>query len=185
MRIAQWDILEFSRNPKHKSPKWPAGYWPDGDAPPDAKAWDRAVKASGPTSAMQDLVADPASDLFAPIPGGEGQTLLREPCSSPTTTPTTSANSSSSAACSVRGTIQLHDPGGTLICPPSGWPEPAKQPPRRVRRQGSGSGSGPACASAAATTSARHAGACPECGVVLRNESFPDAGTSRRRGPGP
>jgi hypothetical protein len=79
MRIAQRDILEFSRNPKHKSPKWPDGYWPDGDAPPDAKAWDRAVKAfRADLKSMQDLVADPASDLFAPIPGGDGQTLLRE-----------------------------------------------------------------------------------------------------------
>jgi hypothetical protein len=79
MRIAQWDILEFSRNPKHESPKWPAGYWPDGDAPPEGKAWDRTLKAFRvDLKAMQELVADPASDLFAPIPGGEGQTLLRE-----------------------------------------------------------------------------------------------------------
>jgi hypothetical protein len=28
MRIAQWDILEFSRDAKHVSPAWPAGYWP-------------------------------------------------------------------------------------------------------------------------------------------------------------
>jgi hypothetical protein len=79
MRIAQWDILEFSRNPKHKSPKWPQGYWPPGDAPPDAKAWDHTVAAfCADLKAMQDLVADKKSDLFAPFPGGEGQTLLRE-----------------------------------------------------------------------------------------------------------
>ena len=34
MRIAQWDILEFSRNRKHVSPDWPKGYWPRGEAPP-------------------------------------------------------------------------------------------------------------------------------------------------------
>ena len=28
LRIAQWDILEFSRNPNHVSPEWPSGYWP-------------------------------------------------------------------------------------------------------------------------------------------------------------
>src|SRR5215471_8715685 len=44
-RIAQWDILEFSRNPKHVSPDFPAGYWPKGDAPPDDRAWDRAAEA--------------------------------------------------------------------------------------------------------------------------------------------
>ncbi|MEX1097138.1 MAG: DinB family protein [Planctomycetales bacterium] len=79
MRIAQWDILEFSRNPRHVSPEFPEGYWPTGDAPPDAEAWDRSVaKFREDLAAMQDLVADPATDLFAPIPHGEGQTILRE-----------------------------------------------------------------------------------------------------------
>jgi uncharacterized damage-inducible protein DinB len=79
MRIAQWDILEFSRNPKHVSPPWPDGYWPKGDAPPDAAAWDRSVAAfRADLKAMQDLVADPRTDLFARIPHGEGQTVLRE-----------------------------------------------------------------------------------------------------------
>jgi len=79
MRIAQWDILEFSRNPKHVSPRFPDGYWPQGDAPPDAGAWDRSVQAfRADLQAMCDLVADEATDLFAPIPHGEGQTVLRE-----------------------------------------------------------------------------------------------------------
>jgi hypothetical protein len=79
MRIAQWDILEFSRNGRHVSPKFPEGYWPQGDAPPDAAAWDRSVAAfRADLRAMCDLVADPATDLFAPIPHGEGQTILRE-----------------------------------------------------------------------------------------------------------
>jgi uncharacterized damage-inducible protein DinB len=79
MRIAQWDILEFSRNPKHVSPKFPDGYWPQGDAPADAGAWERSVAAfRADLQAIQDLVADPATDLFAPIPHGQGQTVLRE-----------------------------------------------------------------------------------------------------------
>ena len=78
-RIAQWDILEFSRNAAHVSPKFPEGYWPAGDAPPDAAAWDRSVEAfRNDLRSMQDLVADPATDLFAPIPHGDGQTILRE-----------------------------------------------------------------------------------------------------------
>ncbi len=77
--IAQWDILEFSRNPKHVSPKFPDGYWPEGDAPPDDGAWDRSVTAfREDLQAMQDLVADPKTDLFARIPHGSGQTVLRE-----------------------------------------------------------------------------------------------------------
>src|SRR5579859_8079597 len=43
MRIAQWDILEFSRDPRHVSPDWPAGYWPKGDAPPNTSAWAKSV----------------------------------------------------------------------------------------------------------------------------------------------
>ncbi|MBO0699318.1 MAG: DinB family protein [Zavarzinella sp.] len=79
LRIAQWDILEFSRDPKHVSPKWPDGYWPAGDAPPDAGAWDRSVAAfRADLSAMRALVADPKTDLFARLPHGKGQTVLRE-----------------------------------------------------------------------------------------------------------
>jgi hypothetical protein len=79
MRIAQWDILEFSRNPRHVSPPWPDGYWPEGDAPPNPHAWDRCVAGfRADLRAVQDLVADPATDLFARIPHGDGQTLLRE-----------------------------------------------------------------------------------------------------------
>ena len=79
MRIAQWDILEFSRNPRHVSPQWPAGYWPETDAPPDDAAWEKSVKEfRAGRKSMEKLVANPASDLFAPIPHGEGQTLLRE-----------------------------------------------------------------------------------------------------------
>lgn len=79
MRLAQWDILEFSRNPKHVSPKFPEGYWPEGDAPPDSKAWDASIKAfKNDLKAVEELVDHPKIDLFAPIPHGEGQTILRE-----------------------------------------------------------------------------------------------------------
>jgi hypothetical protein len=79
LRIAQWDILQFTLDPGHMSPDWPEGYWPDGDAPPDDAAWDRAVAAyRADNQAMQALVADPGTDLFAPIPHGTGQTVLRE-----------------------------------------------------------------------------------------------------------
>jgi len=79
MRIAQWDILEFSRNPKHVSPKFPENYWPKGDAPPDAAAWKASVESfRADLGAMQALVENPDTDLFAPIPHGQGQTILRE-----------------------------------------------------------------------------------------------------------
>ena len=79
LRIAQWDILEFSRDPAHVSPEWPVGYWPEGPEPPDPEAWDRTAEAfRKDLAAVQELVADPASDLFTPFPHGQGQTLLRE-----------------------------------------------------------------------------------------------------------
>ncbi len=79
IRLAQWDILEFSRNAKHKSPKWPEGYWPKTAEPPSADAWDKSVQqVHADLKAMEDLVEDPKTDLFAKIPGGDGQTILRE-----------------------------------------------------------------------------------------------------------
>ena len=79
IRIAQWDILDFSRNPDYTAPKWPDDYWPDSAAPPDAAAWEASVEAvHRDLKAMQDLVADPKTDLYAKIPWGEGQTILRE-----------------------------------------------------------------------------------------------------------
>ena len=79
MRIAQGDILEFSRDPKHVSPKFPEGYWPDNEAPPDEDAWQKSVTSFGADlQAMAALVADPSTDLYARIPHGSGQTILRE-----------------------------------------------------------------------------------------------------------
>lgn len=79
MRIAQWDILEFSRNPRHVSPEFDAGYWPKNDAPADDAAWEQSIASfRADLQAMQDLVANPATDLFAAIAHGQGQTILRE-----------------------------------------------------------------------------------------------------------
>jgi hypothetical protein len=79
LRIAQWDMLEFSRNPKHKSPDFPGGYWPQAETPPDASAWDKSMAQVGEDlRQMCELVSDPAVDLFARIPHGDGQTILRE-----------------------------------------------------------------------------------------------------------
>lgn len=79
MRLAQWDILEFSRDPDFVSPPFPEGYWPADDAPPSAEAWADSVAAfQRDREALEQLVADPERDLLAPFPWGDGQTLLRE-----------------------------------------------------------------------------------------------------------
>jgi DinB superfamily len=79
MRIAQRDILDFSRDPKHKSPEWPEGYWPSTEAPPKDKAWDTTVRAFRKDAReFETLVQDLTQNLFKPFDHGEGQTLLRE-----------------------------------------------------------------------------------------------------------
>ena len=78
-RIAQWDILEFSRSAKHVSPEFPEGYWPKTPAPPNDAAWNQSVKAfQRDLRKMIALVTQPSADLHAPLPWGDGHTLLRE-----------------------------------------------------------------------------------------------------------
>ncbi|HBE68708.1 MAG TPA: ABC transporter [Planctomycetaceae bacterium] len=79
LRICQWDILEFSRDPNHISPEFPDGLWPAEDAPPIASAWEHSIASFlDDRQAMIDLVASSTTDLFAEIPHGDGQTILRE-----------------------------------------------------------------------------------------------------------
>jgi hypothetical protein len=79
LRITLSDILEFSRDAQHKSPKWPDEYWPRNPAPSDEKAWDKSVRAfRKDLKSMCELVSDAKTDLYAKIPHGDGQTILRE-----------------------------------------------------------------------------------------------------------
>lgn len=79
LRIAQHDILEFSRGAEHVSPPWPEGYWPPDEAPTSAAAWDESLASFGrDLEAMCALVNEPSQDLHAAFPWGDGQTLLRE-----------------------------------------------------------------------------------------------------------
>ena len=79
LRLAQWDILDFSRNPKYKEMKFPDDYWPPTEAPPDAEAWEKSLATfRADLEEMAKLVENPSTDLFARIPWGDGQTILRE-----------------------------------------------------------------------------------------------------------
>lgn len=79
IRITQWDIVEFSVDANHVSPDWPEGYWPKEAAPKDHKDWQNSVEAiKNDLQKMQDIVRDTSNDLFAEIPHGTGQTILRE-----------------------------------------------------------------------------------------------------------
>lgn len=79
LRLVQYDILDFCRNPNYVELQWPDDYWPKSPAPPSREAWDKSVdQYVRDRTELQALVADPATDLFAPIPHGSGQTILRE-----------------------------------------------------------------------------------------------------------
>jgi len=79
MRLAQWDILEFSRNPKHVSPEFPKGYWPATQDAGTVELWNEsATKFNSELKEMEQLVLNNSTDLYARIPHGEGQTVLRE-----------------------------------------------------------------------------------------------------------
>ncbi len=79
IRIAQWDILEYITNPKHKSPKWPEGYWPKDEAPSSAKAWnDSVATVRKGLKAAEKLVTSKKTDLLAKVAWAEGQTIFRK-----------------------------------------------------------------------------------------------------------
>ena len=79
MRIAQWDILEFSRNAKHVSPAWPQGYWPKTEKPANDAVWKKSIASiKKDLLSIQKLVENPKTDLYAKIPHGTGQNILRE-----------------------------------------------------------------------------------------------------------
>lgn len=79
MRIALDDLLDFCTNPRYAAPKWPEGYWPRNDAPRTDGEWETSVAALlAGLKSFEDKISDKRSDLYAKIPWGDGQTLLRE-----------------------------------------------------------------------------------------------------------
>lgn len=79
LRISQLDILEYIRNPGYVSPPWPDGYWPAKTATADVAAWNKSLDGfRADRQALADLVADPHTDLLAPLAHTPGHTVLRE-----------------------------------------------------------------------------------------------------------
>jgi hypothetical protein len=79
LRIAQWDIVEFCLDPAHKSPDWPKGYWPAKDSTVDEAGWQATLtQIKHDQQRFIDLLENPATDLFKPLPHGDGQNILRE-----------------------------------------------------------------------------------------------------------
>ena len=82
IRIAQRDILDFSRNSdgSYRPLQWPEDYWPKNPAPPGESAWNEALQAlREDREAFEALLdATPDAELTQPFAWGKGQTLLRE-----------------------------------------------------------------------------------------------------------
>jgi uncharacterized damage-inducible protein DinB len=79
IRIAQWDILDFTRNSDYKERSWPDDYWPEHHAPENDDEWERAITAMrADREKFIKLLDDPGVDLFKPFEHGTGQTLFRQ-----------------------------------------------------------------------------------------------------------
>ncbi len=79
LRIAQWDILDFIRNPDYVTPEWPKDYWPDPGETADQAQWDQTINTFlSDAQSLRDIVSEPKTDLFAPIPHAPDYTILRE-----------------------------------------------------------------------------------------------------------
>ncbi|HEX9617720.1 MAG TPA: DinB family protein [Anaerolineales bacterium] len=79
MRIAQWDILEFIRNPEHISPAWPEGHWPAEGEQADWLRWEKTIVGfQEDHKALERFVSDPDTGLFAPLAHAPGYNILRE-----------------------------------------------------------------------------------------------------------
>jgi hypothetical protein len=79
LRIAQWDILEFIRDPKHVSPIWPEGYWPPKNEEADQARWEKTIcDFEADMETLQDMVINQQVDLYAPIKHAPDYTILRE-----------------------------------------------------------------------------------------------------------
>lgn len=78
IRISQWDIVQFCKDPKHESPKWPEGYWPK-EKHPSEEEWKKCLdKITSDRNEMIDMLNNSGERLFDPIPHGDGQSLFKE-----------------------------------------------------------------------------------------------------------
>jgi hypothetical protein len=79
IRLAQRDILDFVRDPAYVSPEWPEGYWPPQGEEADEARWRQTIEEFlADRREMEKIVANPDTDLSAPMPQGQRYTVLRE-----------------------------------------------------------------------------------------------------------
>jgi len=79
IRITQWDILEFVRDPQHVSPSWPDGHWPAPEAQADEAKWKATLEGiHNDLRAFEEIIQDPATEFFGPIPHAQDYNIFRE-----------------------------------------------------------------------------------------------------------
>lgn len=80
IRICQWDILDYIQNPAYVAPDFPEGIWPARETTTDWAGWEKTIQQFyEDRQALLDLIKNPATDLYAPIPHGyDGHNILRE-----------------------------------------------------------------------------------------------------------
>jgi uncharacterized damage-inducible protein DinB len=73
------DLLDFCTNAKYLTPKWPDEYWPKEEQPPSEDAWESTQRGLlADLAAFEKMIMNPAQNMYATIPWGDGQTVLRE-----------------------------------------------------------------------------------------------------------
>jgi len=77
IRIAQWDMLKFSKHEKHQSPKWPDEYWVKETTPANEAAWKNSLKQIDDDRGEFIRFLN-EGDIYKAIPHGDGQSVLRE-----------------------------------------------------------------------------------------------------------
>lgn len=79
IRISQFDILEFCRNPSYVSPNWPSGYWPKQSSPRDSHEWKQTLASiQEDHQAFINLLQREDVDIFRRFDHGSGQSLFNE-----------------------------------------------------------------------------------------------------------
>jgi hypothetical protein len=79
IRISQYDMVDFIRNPEYKELEWPKEYWPGSEIKATKAMWDDTLsQIKRDLKSLENIIRDPSVDLLAPIPHGKGQTILKE-----------------------------------------------------------------------------------------------------------
>ncbi len=79
IRVAQYDILDFTRNSDYEQMVWPDEYWPLTAEPESEEEWEQLKKSFfKERDEVMNLILDHANGLNKPLEHGDGETLLRE-----------------------------------------------------------------------------------------------------------